>query len=361
MTSILYAALVALVVSIGATPLAIKFLRKHGVGQEIRLEGPQSHQVKRGTPTMGGALIIVATVVGYAVAHLIVAGQDDRGPTASGLLALGLLVGLGLVGFLDDIIKVRNRRNLGLSKRAKLVGQAVIGIGFGVLALHFKDGRGLTPGSSHLSFVRDLGPVGLTSVGFVIFALLFISSYSNAVNFTDGLDGLAAGSAALVYGAYVVISFYQFRNACGMPGATGGCYTVRDPLDLAIVAAAAMGACIGFLWWNANPARIFMGDVGSLPLGGTLAGIAIMSHTDLLLIVLGGLFGVELLADVIQIAVFRTTRRRVFKMAPIHHHFELAGWKEMTIVIRFWIVAGLAVAFGLGVFYAEFISHGLPG
>lgn len=158
-----------------------------------------------------------------------------------------------------------------------------------MLSLHFKNRDGLSPASTHLSFVRDVGPIGLDAIGFVFFALIWISSFSNAVNFTDGLDGLAAGSAAMVYGAYVVITFYQFRNACGATSPAPGCYDVRDPFDLALVAAAVMGACFGFLWWNAHPARIFMGDTGSLPLGGVLAGIALLSRTDMLLIILGGL------------------------------------------------------------------------
>lgn len=360
MKSILVAAVVGLVVSILATPIAINLFRRRGFGQEIRIEGPKSHQTKRGTPTMGGTVIVIASLLGYLVSHLLVAGQQGRGPTASGLLALYLLVGLGVVGFLDDFIKLNKRRNLGLTKTAKLVGQIAIAVSFGILALQFTDHAGRSPASTHLSFVRDIGPIGLGSVGFVIFTLLWISAFSNAVNFTDGLDGLAAGSAAMVYGAYVVICFYQFRNSCGIAGSAPGCYSVRDPFDLALVAAAVMGACFGFLWWNAHPARIIMGDTGSLPLGGVLAGIALLSRTDMLLIILGGLFVVELLSDVIQIAVFKTTRRRVFKMAPIHHHFELAGWQEMTVIVRFWIISGLAVAFGLGSFYGEFISKGLP-
>lgn len=360
MRSILAAAAVALIFAILCTPLAIKFFRRWGIVQEIRVEGPQSHQVKRGTPQMGGVVIIVATLLGYAVAHLLVANQGGRGPTASGLLAIFLMLGMGLVGFLDDFAKVRNRRNLGLSKTGKLIGQAVIALIFGIAALRFKNDMGRTPASTDLSFVRDLGWISFGTVGFVVFAFFLISGFSNAVNLTDGLDGLCAGSSAMVLGAYVVITFYQFRNTCGLSGATAGCYEVRDPLDLALVAAAGLGACFGFLWWNANPARIFMGDVGAMPLGALMAGIAVMSRTELLLVVLAALSVIELLSVVIQVASFKTRRKRVFNMAPMHHHFELAGWKEMTVIVRFWIISGLAVAFGLGIFYAEFISHGLP-
>jgi phospho-N-acetylmuramoyl-pentapeptide-transferase len=306
---------------------------------------------------MGGAVIIVATLVGYAAAHLLAA---ERGPTASAVLLLYLFTGLGVVGFLDDYIKIRNQRSLGLSATAKFVGQFGVGISFAVLALQFRDDSGLTPASTRLSFVRDIPQISLTAVGFVIFAYLVISGTSNAVNLTDGLDGLAAGSTAMVLGAYTAISFYQFRNACESVQ-SAACYSARDPLDVALIAAAAMAACFGFLWWNAAPARIFMGDTGSLALGGLLAGIAIVSRTELLLVVLGGLFVVETLSVIIQVAVFKTRRRRVFKIAPIHHHFELVGWAETTVIVRFWIIAGLAVAFGLGLFYAEFISYGLPG
>ena len=357
MISVLVAALASLLVSILCTPIAIRLFRRQGLGQEIRDDGPQSHRAKRGTPTMGGAVIIVATLFGYAVAHLLTA---DRGPSASGLLLLYLFAGLGIVGFLDDFIKIRKQRSLGLSATAKFGGQLAVGISFAILALRFRDDSNLTPASTYLSFVRDIPQLDLGPVLFVIFAYVVISGTSNAVNLTDGLDGLAAGSSAMVFGAYTAISFYQFRNACEAFNRTG-CYQARDPLDVALIAAAAMAACFGFLWWNAAPARIFMGDTGSLALGGLLAGIAIVSRTELLLIVLGGLFVVETLSVILQVAVFKSRRRRLFKMTPIHHHFELAGWAETTVIVRFWIIAGLAVAFGLGLFYAEFISYGLPG
>lgn len=359
MKSILVAGLVALVVAILGTPIVISMLHRRGMGQEVRTDGPQTHLIKQGTPTMGGIVIILGTVLGYVVAHLLFFGQGQRGPTASGVLVLYLMVGLGFLGFLDDYIKVHKQRSLGLNKTAKIIGQVFFSVSFGVLALHFKNVRGLSPGSVHLSFIRDIGLVSLGTVGFVVFALLLITGFSNAVNLTDGLDGLAAGSCAMVFGAYVVIAFYQFRNGCGIFGLAHGCYEVRDPLDIALIAAAAMGSCFGFLWWNAHPARIIMGDTGSLSLGGLMAGIAIVSRTELLLVILGSLFVIEVISDVIQVTVFKATRRRVFNMAPIHHHFELAGWKESTVIVRFWIITGIAVAFGLGVFYAEFISNGL--
>ncbi len=355
MRTVLIAAMTALVVSLLGTPAVVKLFRRRGYGQEIREDGPSTHATKRGTPTMGGAVIIGATVIGYLVAHLLVIDQPGRGPTASGLLVLGLMVGLGLVGFLDDFIKIRKQRSLGLTAAAKFLGQLVVSVAFAVGALQFRNSEGLTPASTRISFVRDYDTIALGSVGFVLFAYLVITATSNAVNLTDGLDGLAAGASAMVFGSYVIIAFWQFGNACARVDVPG-CYEARDPLDVALVAAAAMGACFGFLWWNASPARIFMGDTGSLAIGGTFAGIAIVTRTELLLIVLGGLFVVETLSVIIQIGFFKATRRRVFNMAPIHHHFELAGWVENTVIVRFWIIAGLAVAFGLGVFYAEYLS-----
>jgi phospho-N-acetylmuramoyl-pentapeptide-transferase len=348
---VLVAALVSLVLSLLGTPAAIRLFHDVGYGQLIRDDGPTSHHVKRGTPTMGGTVIITATLIGYGIAHLF----DPYGLTASGLLVLFLMTGLGSVGFADDYIKVRKQRSLGLSGRAKLAGQLGVALIFALLALRFPSSDGLTPGSRQLSFLRD-STLTVGSVGFMVLAYLIVSATSNGVNLTDGLDGLATGTSVMVFGAYVVVCFWEFGNPCGLHPTN--CYSVRDPLDLAIVAAAAMGACFGFLWWNAPPARIFMGDTGSLGLGGTLAGLAICSRTELLLVLLGGLFVMITLSVIIQVAVFKMAHRRVFKMAPLQHHFELSGWAEVTIVIRFWIIGGLAVAFGLGVFYADFVARG---
>jgi phospho-N-acetylmuramoyl-pentapeptide-transferase len=353
--SILVAAAFGLIISILATPVAVHLFRRKGFGQEIRDDGPESHLAKKGTPTMGGTVIVGATVGGYLIAHLFLINQPGRGVTASGLLVLFLMVGLGTVGFLDDYLKIRFRRSLGLNKTAKLVGQLVIGVAFAVLALNFPDPAGITPASEFVSYVRDIGPLFLGSIGFVVLAYLFIAGFSNAVNLTDGLDGLAAGCSAMVCGAYTIISFWQFTHDCTSQ-LIDGCYTVRDPLDVTLVAAAGLGACLGFLWWNTSPARIFMGDTGSLALGGLLAGLAVVTRTELLLVVLGGLFVAVTLSVVIQVAFFRATRRRVFRMAPLHHHFELAGWTENTVIVRFWLVTGMSVAFGLGLFYADWLA-----
>jgi phospho-N-acetylmuramoyl-pentapeptide-transferase len=353
---VLLAAVVGLIITLVGTPLAIRFFRGRGYGQLIRDDGPDSHLTKRGTPTMGGAVIIAAAVSGYLVAHIPFPG-NDAAFTPSGLLVLFVMVGLGVVGFLDDFIKIRMQRSLGLNKTSKLVGQFVVAVGFGILALQFKGTKlGITPASVNLSFVRDT-TIAMSTVGFVAWAYLMISATSNGVNLTDGLDGLASGTAAMAYAAYTVIAFWQNGNACKrVLLVSSNCYPVRDPFDVAILCAAAMGACFGFLWWNAAPAKIFMGDTGSLAIGGSLAAIAIVTRTELLLLVIGGLFVVETLSVIIQVAAFRGFKRRVFNMAPFHHHFELAGWNENTVIVRFWIIAGLAVAFGLGVFYAAFLQ-----
>ncbi len=356
MMAVVIASVVSLVVALLGTPMFIKYLVKQGYGQFIRDDGPTSHHTKRGTPTMGGAVIILATVIAYLVAHLVL----WEPPTASGILVLFLMVGLGAVGFADDYIKISKQRSLGLKSGEKLVGQALVGVTFAVLALQFPNDVQRTPASTHISFVRDL-PLDLYFAGpilgmalFILWSNLMIAGTSNGVNLTDGLDGLATGSSVMVFAAYVVISVWQFNQNCQInPGAK--CYDVRDPLDLAVVAAAGTGACFGFLWWNASPAKIFMGDTGSLALGGALAGLAILSRTELLIVLLGGLFVTITLSVIIQVASFKSTGKRVFRMAPLQHHFELLGWQEVTIVIRFWIIAGLFVAIGLAVFYAEWV------
>ncbi|GAA2996017.1 phospho-N-acetylmuramoyl-pentapeptide-transferase [Kitasatospora albolonga] len=352
MKQILFSGLIGLVLSLLGTPALIRLLARHGYGQMIRDDGPQAHLSKRGTPTMGGIAFILATLIAYAATKVI---TGER-PTASGLLVLFLTAGLGLVGFLDDYIKVVKQRSLGLRAKAKLLGQSFVGLTFAILALQFKDDRGLTPASTSLSFVQDfswsIGPVL-----FVIWAYFMIAAMSNGVNLTDGLDGLATGASVMVFGAYVFIGVWQYGQTCAvMATATSSCYDVRDPLDLAVIASALMGSCFGFLWWNTSPAKIFMGDTGSLALGGALAGLAICSRTEMLLALLGGLFVIITLSVIIQVGSFRMTGKRVFKMAPLQHHFELKGWSEVLIVVRFWIIQGLCVAVGLGLFYAGWVT-----
>jgi phospho-N-acetylmuramoyl-pentapeptide-transferase len=344
MIALLVAAAVAFIVAIFTTPSVIGVLRSRDIGQFIR-EDVEGHAHKHGTPTMGGVVILLAVVVGYLVAHIRVWVPGEgftlewRDFTGPGLLAIGAALGMGFIGFLDDYSKVRRERNLGLSKRWKFLGQlAVAGL--------FAWGAVATEVSTELSFTRglgiDLGPA------YVVIVLLMLTATANAVNLTDGLDGLAAGSGSLVFGAFVIMAFWQFRNP--------SFYEVGDALDLAIVAAAMMAAALGFLWWNAAPAQVFMGDVGSQGLGGAMAALALLTNTHLLLVVLGGLYVVETLSVIVQVIAFRGFGRRVFRMTPIHHHFELAGWPETTIIVRFWILGALMVALGLGMFYGDFIS-----
>ncbi|MBZ6140399.1 MULTISPECIES: phospho-N-acetylmuramoyl-pentapeptide-transferase [Streptomyces] len=359
MKQILFAGVIGLFLTLVGTPLLIKLLARKGYGQYIRDDGPREHASKRGTPTMGGIAFIFATVAAYFLAKVLTSYLEpdpnvDAGPTFSGLLVLGLMVGMGLVGFLDDYIKIVKRRSLGLRAKAKMAGQLIVGIAFAVLALQFADNRGNTPASTKLSFITDFGWT-IGPVLFVIWALFMILAMSNGVNLTDGLDGLATGASVLVFGAYTFIGVWQFQESCANAQTLtnpGACYEVRDPLDLAVVASALMGACLGFLWWNTSPAKIFMGDTGSLALGGVLAGLAICSRTELLMAILGGLFVLITMSVVIQVGSFRLTGKRVFRMAPLQHHFELKGWSEVLVVVRFWIIQGICVIVGLGLFYA---------
>jgi len=338
----------SLAVSLVFTRFLIDWLRAHRIGQPIREEGPQGHQTKAGTPTMGGIAIVVGAVVGYTVAHL----RSRVFYTRSGIFVLLLVVGAGLVGFLDDWIKITRARNLGLNKRMKVLGLLAVAVAFGWACVAF------TGVHTTLSFTRfdsfansSLLDIDFGKVGFVVWSVLLIMAMTNAVNLTDGLDGLAAGSSLFAFAAFTIIGFWAFRNP--------GTYQIDHALDLAVVAAAMLGGCTGFLWWNAHPAKIFMGDTGSLAIGAALAGLALTLSTELLLPIVGALFVVETLSVIIQVFSFRTFGRRVFRMAPIHHHYELNGWPETTVIVRFWIIAGLATALALGLFYADFTT--LPG
>jgi len=359
MKAVLISGGLAMVLALFGTPLFIRYLVRKQYGQFIRQDGPTAHFTKRGTPTMGGVVIILATLLGWAGGAVITRNV----PSASAVLVLVLMAGLGLVGLVDDFIKITRQRSLGLSPRWKFVGQGLVGVGFAIAALQFPNENFRTPASTRISFIRDTGldlafagaTIGL--VLFVLWANFLITAWSNAVNLTDGLDGLATGVSLVVFGAYVVVCVWQTNQTCQAILTAGPrCYETRDPLDLAVVAAAITGACFGFLWWNASPAKIFMGDTGSLALGGAFAGLTILSRTEILGAILGGLFVVIVMSDVIQIGFFKLTGRRVFKMAPLHHHFELSGWGEVTIVIRFWLISGLFVAAGIGVFYTEWVA-----
>lgn len=348
MIALLLASAIAFSLSVCGTPFLIKLLRAREIGQVIRDDGPfaHPHERKAGTPTMGGVAIVGSALVGYFIAHVY---TEEIRFARTGVTLMLLVLGLAAVGFIDDYLGVRKGRNLGLRIQGKSGGQLLVSCGFALVALHWVDT------STSLSFTRfidlDLG-IWL----WFVWAVLIVTGTSNAVNITDGMDGLAAGAATLVFAAYVIVGFWQFRH----PGEYGLVPGEAGPaLDLAVVAAAMMGACAGFLWWNAAPAKVFMGDTGSLAVGGAIGGLALLTNTNLLLPILGGLFVVETLSVIAQIVAFRGFGRRVLRMAPIHHHYEVGGWPEFTVIVRFWLFGGICVALGLGIFYADFIR--IPG
>ncbi len=359
MRALLLAGAASMAFTLFLTPIFIWLFRKWNWGQFIRDDGPESHHTKRGTPTMGGLVIILASVTGYFAGKLL----NGETPSVSALLVILAMVGLGLVGFIDDFIKTQKQRSLGLGGWAKILGQALVAIVFAAFAFGYPNAQGVTPASTKISVVRDTGfdlmmfGTVVGSVLVVIWIFLLISATSNGVNIADGLDGLAIGASIMAIGAYAVIGFWQFNQLCGTAVENlTRCYEVRDPLDLAVIAAAITGAGIGFLWWNTSPAQIIMGDTGAMGLGGALAALAILSRTEILLVLIGGLFVIVTGSVILQRAYFKITKgKRIFLMSPLHHHFELKGWAEITVVVRFWIIAGLSVLAGIGLFYLEWI------
>lgn len=315
-----------------AMPLWIRLLRKDGIGQQIRADGPQSHLVKAGTPTMGGVIILLAMVL-----TCLIMAQ----PTMELMLAVGAALATGALGLFDDVTKVVQKRSLGLTPSGKMIGLTVIVAVFFVLAVNFCGVEPVIrfPGG----FAIDLGILTTTfTVGgmelsipwlYLIFVFLLLAGMSNAVNLTDGLDGLAGGT--------VMMSMLVMAAVC----------FIRHDANLAIFCAACAGGCIGFLWFNAYPASIFMGDTGSLALGAGLAAVAVLTNTEVISLVVGALFIAETLSVMIQVVSFKSTGKRVFLMAPLHHHFEKKGWAETKVVIRFWIVSAACGALGLALFF----------
>ena len=358
MIALLIAGGVSLLFTLLLTPLFVRGFRKLHWGQFIREDGPESHYAKRGTPTMGGLIFISGAVLSYFLAKLIM-GET---PTPSAMLVILMAVGAGAVGFIDDFLKTRKQQSLGLGGWAKIIGQVAVAVTFALLSLQFANDAGLTPASTKLSIFRDLdidfmalgAVVGL--IVFVIWIIVIVASATNAVNVTDGLDGLAGGASIFAFGAYLVIGFWQAAQACVSTGNEPGCYEVRDPMDLAVISAAFLGGLAGFLWWNTAPAHVYMGDTGSMGLGGAIAALAILTHTELLLLLIGGLFIIETGSVILQRIYFKLTKgKRIFLMSPIHQHLELQGWADVTVVVRFWIIAGLFVVVGVGGFYAEWL------
>ncbi|MGM1016612.1 MAG: phospho-N-acetylmuramoyl-pentapeptide-transferase [Actinomycetota bacterium] len=367
MRSLLMAAAISLAFTLFLTPVFLRLFRKWGWGQVIRtpeaIENP-SHEAKRGTPTMGGVIFILGTIVGYFVG--VYAGGST--PALSAMLVLWLMVGFGAVGFIDDYMKVRSQRSLGLSGWRKIIGQMIVIVPFGIVALNFPNEWGQTPASGVISLFRDISWLNLFAFGLVlgwVLYLLWIAiigiATSNSVNLTDGLDGLAAGAGVFVVSAYSLIAFWQFKQSCADAAVIGdaisGCYEVRDPFNLAIVAASFAAGLVGFLWWNAPKAKVFMGDVGSMAIGGVITAMAIMTRTELLLLVIAGVFVLSSGSVILQRAYFKVTRgRRLFLMSPFHHHLEMRGWPEVTIVVRLWIISGLLAVCAVGLFYVEWLT-----
>jgi len=367
--SLLTAAAISLAFTLFLTPVFLRLFRRWGWGQVIRtpenLHNP-SHGEKRGTPTMGGTIFIVGTIVGYLVGGY----TGNNPPTISGLLVLWLMLGFGTVGFIDDYMKVRQQRSLGLSGWRKIVGQILVLVPFAIVALNFPNQWGQTPASPYISVFRDVPVLSFMVLGPILGWLLYLAwisfigtAFSNSVNVSDGLDGLAAGAGIFVAGAYSLIAFWQFNQACWggealSATAQPACYTVRDPFDLAIVSAAFVGALVGFLWWNAPKAKVFMGDVGSMAIGGVLAAMAILTRTELLAVLVAGVYVIASGSVILQRAYFKVTRgKRLFLMSPLHHHLEMRGWPEITIVVRMWIIAGLLAVSGVGFFYVEWLTR----
>ena len=339
MISLMASGGIALLAASLGTPVLIRWLRRRRFGQQIRDDGPFMHLVKAGTPTMGGVAMVLAAAAGYLLAHAGTHVAFSR----SGVLVLLVTLCAGGIGLFDDWAKVRHRRSLGLTKRSKFGALVLMSVGFALAAEHW---AGV---STNLSFTRwDSIGVDLGSVGWVLWAVFVIVGTANAVNLTDGLDGLASGSATFCFAILAIIGYWQFRHF--------SLYHVTSALDLALSSGATAGACLGFLWWNAAPARIFMGDTGSLAIGAALAALSLEMNLQLLLPVIGGLFVIVTMSVVIQVVSYRLFHRRVFLMAPLHHHFELMGWPETTLIVRFWMIAWLFAALGLGIFYADFLS-----
>lgn len=360
MIALIIGIMVSLVVTLAGTPLLIRLVHRLHYGQYIRQDGPQSHLIKRGTPTMGGVVINLAILLGWAFSALYRYLSRGEIPSLSAMLVLFAMLSMGALGFIDDFAKVRKKQNLGLSVRAKFIGQFILGTIYAVLALQVPTKNGFPSAQAGISFVEkpiinfEFAGRGLAIVLFIIWVNLLMTAWSNAVNLTDGLDGLASGSSMIAFTGYTMIAFWESYHLKGA-GHPGHSYAVSDPLDLTIIACCAAVACFGFLWYNTNPASIFMGDTGSLALGGLFAALSIATHTELLAVILGGLFVLETLSDVIQVGYFKLTHKRVFKMAPIHHHFELMGWQESKVVVRFWMIDLIFVLLALVLFYVDWV------
>jgi phospho-N-acetylmuramoyl-pentapeptide-transferase len=328
MARVLVAALVALIISILAGPVFIDFLRRRALGQQIREEGPEHHSAKRGTPTMGGVLIVVAATVAFLATSV---------RTLPALTIFGTTVACGAIGFLDDYVKLRHRRSLGLSGRVKMLLLIATAAVVGVAAHHQHLSHDVT-----VPIVNAHVPLGW---GWYVLVFLIIAGAANAVNLTDGIDGLAAGTTIIALFTLTAMAVTIYIRS----GTSG--HRIGTRLDAAYIGAAVIGAAIGFLWFNAFPAEVFMGDTGSMAMGGALGAMAIFLKVELLLLLVGGIFVIEALSVILQVVSFKWWGRRLLLMAPLHHHFEMKAWSETKIMVRFWIVTGILCAAGFALFY----------
>lgn len=367
MRSLLAAATISLAFTLFLTPLFIRLFEKLGWGQVIRTPDDATnpnHHAKRGTPTMGGIVFILGAIIGYLVGTF----TGGAPPTISGLLVIWMMVGLGVVGFIDDYMKVRQQRSLGLSGWRKVIGQIAVAVPFGIMALNFPNAFDQTPGAPYISFVRDIPMLSFLALGGLIGWVLYLAwvsflsvAWSNATNLTDGLDGLATGAGIFTISAYSLVTFWQFQQRCHssalVDAYVSACYPTRDPMDLTIIAASFVGALVGFMWWNAPKAKIFMGDVGSMSIGGVIVAMSVLSRTEVLAVVLAGVFIIGPGSVILQRYYFKATGgKRLFLMSPFHHHLEMRGWPEITIVVRMWIIAGMLAVAGVGLFYVAWLA-----
>ncbi|MDX8359998.1 phospho-N-acetylmuramoyl-pentapeptide-transferase [Cytobacillus sp. IB215316] len=313
---VLFSILMAFLISVLLSPVFIPFLRRLKFGQSIRDEGPKSHQKKSGTPTMGGIVILLSIIL-----TVVIMTSKYTEVTVNTYLLLFVTLGYGLLGFLDDFIKVVMKRNLGLTSKQKLAGQIIIAVIFYIVLM--QNNISTTVAIPGFDVSIDL------SWAYIILLIFWLVGFSNAVNLTDGLDGLVSGTAAVAFGAFAVLAWNQTQY------------------DIAIFAVAVVGAVLGFLVFNAHPAKVFMGDTGSLALGGALATVAILTKLEIILLIIGGVFVIETLSVIIQVISFKTTGKRVFKMSPLHHHYELVGWSEWRVVVTFWTVGLIFAMLGL--------------
>jgi phospho-N-acetylmuramoyl-pentapeptide-transferase len=334
MVPVLIAGLLAMVAAVVLGPTFIERLRTRGLGQQIRAEGPATHVVKQGTPTMGGVLIVGAAVIPFLAVSQY---------TTEGLTVLFVTLSCAAIGFADDYLKVRRRHSLGLPGRWKMVLLAAITV---VTALLLRE----TAGFDTSLYIPVAGWNLDLGVLYYPFLFLVIAGTVNGANLTDGIDGLLAGTATIALLTFLAIAGISWLRS-GDPGARSDVY-----LDLATLAAALIGGTIGFLWYNAFPAEVIMGDTGSFALGGAIAGFAIVTDTEILLLLIGGIFVIEVLSLIIQVVSFKRTGKRVFLMAPIHHHFEMKAWSETKVMVRFWIVAAILCASGFALYYRDFLQ-----